>query len=135
MTDAEKCWSHDEETFWADFEDVCRMAFDNAGQDATVVTIYEADSHQPDASDFLLSTDEIIERAMENAGERHGEFSEYWLQDVTPEQEKSLEGAFKAAFSKWAAETGHTPRFFSVENVRELKVCLTGDDDFEIVKD
>lgn len=121
MTD--KCWSYDEEHYYEDFEDVCERAFDDAyPEKPDTVTIDEADVSKYRASDFLEEASYVLEKVVEDAYERAGDFAEGWLENVSKAATDELDKKLKTVFDEWAVKHKLEPHFWNVCNIKEIKV-------------
>lgn len=88
-----------------------------------IVTIYEGDPVAFSASSFIPN---MAEYMGENAYDACGEYSETW--DFSREQEKSLQELIEKTVDKWADDNKMQPNFYSVTNVKEIKVKFIDDE-------
>lgn len=135
MEKGDKCWSLDEERYDGCFQSVCDDAFEDVDPDTDEIrTIWEGESQPYRASTFMRGTDHLIEDLRDSACEEAGEFSENWLANVTATQEEALAERMAKVIDEWAEEFGHQPKFWTVENVRQLKIRRVDDGSYEEVK-
>lgn len=130
---SEKYYSVDEENFsHSDMADAVQEVFDYVGaKPGDERTIYEGTAKKLTAGSFVpCIEDDLINSAFDEVGE----FADGWLEGLTPDQRGDLADRVKAAVNSWADDHGLQPTFFTVENVREIKVrLLDNDDNFEEV--
>lgn len=131
---SEKYYSTNEEVFdHRDMEDAVREVFDYVGAKAgDERVIFEGMAKKLTAGDFAP---DIVDQLSEAAYCECEEFSEGWLEDLTPDERSDLAARVKATVNAWADDHAKHPQFFTVENVREIKVRLLSDegDEFEEV--
>ncbi|WP_372011411.1 hypothetical protein NBRC13296_12695 [Paenibacillus chitinolyticus] len=63
-----------------------------------------------------------IEKAQEDACEQSGEWADKWLNKVSREEANELSDMLTKTFWKWIAKSGNQPKFFTMENVEEIKL-------------
>lgn len=129
MPEQEKVYSTNEDSdYWEDdFREACVDAFAYHDPPGDTVTIYEGVKVFPKGGRFMLPSDEILERMAESAWEELGECAENWLQNVDADGQEKLRSLLGAAFDVWAAQNGHDPNFYEVEQVRAIVVQRSGD--------
>ena len=69
-----------------------------------------------------VSADNVIEAVQDDAYEQAGVFASHYLDDVTEEHRNMLESLLTGIFNIWAKDYGYKPAFFTVENVKEVKI-------------
>ena len=69
-----------------------------------------------------VSADNVIEAIQDDAYDQAGDFAINYLDDVTKEHRNKLESLLTGIFNIWAKDYGYKPSFFTVENVKEVKI-------------
>jgi len=125
----DKCYSSNLEDYYANsIDEVIGDIANDTEEFPATVTIGEADSVTKSIGDFL-KLDVLFEDCQERACDECGEWVDGWLEQVTPEDEIAL----KTLIEAWATGTENQPRFFGVENVKEITVeILNEDGDYKI---
>ena len=96
-----------------------------------IVTVYQGESVQKKASDFVyFDSDSLVENACDNVGE----YAEGWLTN-TKEEELDLQTMVKAAVDAWADKHRKQPTFYGVKNIKEIKVKVLADGEYELQGD
>ena len=109
-----KCYSSEGDYFTLDFCEAVQDAVDNS--DNEVVNIWEADAIFPCPSEFVPSTETILEHMGEAAWDIVGE----WAEDFATNVSKEAEDELKSLLVQWSRK--HlTVDFFTVRNVNERK--------------
>lgn len=118
-----KCYSTDEECFNDnEIDDVIEEFIANSDCPAGgIFTVYEGDATLWKASDFLPTN--LVETLAENTYEEAGEYAAGWP-PYTPEQAADLQQRIEDVVDQWADDYGLQPKFFRVENVRQITVKL-----------
>lgn len=127
----DKCYSCNEDEYYhTSIEDAVEDLW-NGGQYeiGEVATIWEGDPDLKTASHF---TPNMAEYLQERAYDELGEVTDSW--EFSEKEDKSLQNAVNKAVDDWATANNMQPKFYSVENVREIQVRFTNEDgDFEVV--
>ena len=69
-----------------------------------------------------VSAVDVIEAVQDDAYDQAGDFAIDYLDDVTKEHRDKLESLLTGIFNIWAKDYGYKPSFFTVENVKEMKI-------------
>lgn len=69
-----------------------------------------------------VSAVNVIEAIQDDAYDQAGDFAIDYLDDVTKEHRNKLESLLTGIFNIWAKDYGYKPSFFTVENVKEVKI-------------
>lgn len=124
-------YSTDGEFF--NYDDFSEAAESANGEVGEITSVYKGESYSPDISDLVCAAS-VIEHAEETMYGRHGEFSEGWLSDSTPEQDRELEEELNEVLEKWIVKHNLEPSFYGVKNVKKIKVkILDKQGDFEVI--
>lgn len=67
--------------------------------------------------EWHVFAENVLEQMQEQAYDEVGECSEGWLSDVTKEAHQELEDQLNAVVDAWLTKHGHTPHFFSVNDI------------------
>lgn len=133
MSGKKKCYSLNNEEFnYDELDEAIRDAIDdpkiNIGD---VVTVYEGDAVPFKCGDFVGS---ILDDITNTAYDEGGEYSEDYLADVTKEEEADLNKRVADVVNQWADDYGYQPKFYRVDNAKELQAkFIGGDDGYEIL--
>ena len=134
----EKCYSTNEEAYNYDtLEEAAEYVFDDPDLHVgTVRSVFEGEPVKRKAGDYFLRWDSglILEVLTDNAYEECGDFSEGWLDTVSPEQQAELTALVKKEINAWADKYNLHPTFYTVTNTREIKLrLLDKNGDWEVV--
>ena len=77
---------------------------------------------QLNSPSLRIYADTVIESLQEQSGERCGEVSETFLDDVTKEQEKDLEEKLNAVLNEWLTKYNHQPTFYYLDNIEKVRL-------------
>lgn len=135
------CWSVDEEHY----EDggvseaadhiVCNL--DPNTELPIVEDVWLGKARRHKASDFITSSDWLLDDMRDRAYDESGEYSEAWLDGIKKEDVDTLEKALKELIDKWADQTNNHPDFFTIEpDPKAVRVSITKSGDeygFEVV--
>ena len=69
-----------------------------------------------------VDADNVIEAVQDEAYDQAGDFAIDYLDDVTKEHRDKLESLLTGIFNIWAEDYGYKPSFFTVENVKEVRI-------------
>ena len=93
-----------------------------------IATIYQGEAVRKSASDFLyFDSDNLKENAIDNVGE----YADSWL-SISKEEEFDLQAMLKAAVDAWADKHSQQPTFYGVKNIKEIKVKVLADGEYEL---
>lgn len=81
------------------------------------VYIGECTTYEPN-----VNVNSVIEAIQDDAYDKVGDYSVGYLDDVTEEQENELAEKLTEVFRLWAQSNGYCPTFFTVDNVKEVKI-------------
>lgn len=134
---SDKCYSINEEEYsYDDIYDAIEAFVDGCSDEEIQqiydgeITIYEGDALQRKASDFLSFN--VYDNLQDNAYEEAGEYSEGWLDNLTDEQYDELQNNIKKVINDWADKHKKQPTFWTVENVKQLRVKVKLDKENQI---
>lgn len=125
----DKCYSFNEEDFDGDLESVVHQIDDY--EVGKIVTAFEGDAVWEAAIDSLIRVGDIIEMVQERAYDHAGEVAEDYLKNVSVEAKNELH----ALLVGWFEKHKYNPNFYTVKNIRPIRVRLLEDGECEIVKD
>lgn len=124
----EKCYSTNEEEYNYDtLEEAAEYVFDDPDLPVgTVRSVFEGEPVKRKTGDYFQRWDSgpILEILTDNAYEECGDFSEGWLDTVSPEQQTELTALIKNDINAWADKYNLHPTFYTVTNTREIKLRL-----------
>lgn len=86
---------------------------------------FEGDSFQVgQQSEHFVSiyASRILDQASEDAYELCGDIVDRWLSKVSKEEELVLSEMLTEAFKKWLKDTGNQPNFYTIVNVKDVKL-------------
>lgn len=108
-------------------EDCYASTFLEVGE---TTVIYAADSIGQKASNFIP---DIVEYMQEIAYEECGEYVDTWP-DATQSQRDNLNRTIGNVVNVWADQNNLKPKFYKVENIKEIKIKLLNEDcDYEVI--
>lgn len=127
-----KCYSSNEEYFYADLETPLQQAVENyldynegfVGE--TEIEIFEADKINNSISKFLGTcvADVLVETACDD--DDGGEAAEAWGAKILKNHQE-IQKTVRDALENWADRTNNQPDFFGVKNVRPISVKIKVD--------
>lgn len=124
-----KCYSHNEESFYPDLETALERAAENFVEDnedfegETEIELFEGEKVSYQASAFLPEISEYLE---DRAYGIHDEWSEHWCDKIS-KNSAEIQKIIGDALDNWANLTNNQPNFFGVENVRSITVKIKVD--------
>ena len=130
---SKKCYSTSNENFnEQDLDVAVERLWDEGGLEVgDVGTLFVGDIEELTASHCLPTISDLLE---ESASDKVGEYADSWK--FTKIQSESLQIAMEEALEKWIKENDMTPTFYSVSNVKEIKVKFTNENcGYELVID
>ena len=105
-------------------EEAAELSFDQGHcKDGDIILIFEGDAVTPDVRSLVP---QIAEEMSDQAYEITGEPSYFGLDEA---EAQSLQKEVNATVLKWCKEHNTMPDFWTVENVKEIKVRVLSDDD------
>lgn len=125
-----KCYSHNEEDFFPDYNTAIDLAVENFQLDnpgfsgETELKLFEADRVENTISQFLGSS--IADFLAESACDSDGEAAESWASKII-QNSQLIQKTVKNALEDWANLTRNQPNFFGVKNVRPINVKIKVD--------
>lgn len=119
---SEKCYSHNEEEYHADYS-VILDHFSDHYEIGDQVEFWEAEPVSGGHERFLNAW-QIIESMQEQAYEEAGEFSDGYLNEVTKDQGEEL----KTLAVEYLDKVAGKPTFFTVQNVKKVAGWWDGED-------
>lgn len=122
---SEKCYSINEEEFNYESEEAAVEKIWNNGDHKAgdTATIFAGDTVPRSASDFVPSLADLM---VEQAYDQHGEYSDTW--EFSRAEEDDLQEVVAKAVDEWADKNNMQPRFWSIENIRQIKIRFINDD-------
>lgn len=129
-----KCYSHNEEDFFPDYNTAIDLAVENFQLDnpgfsgETELELFKADMVENTISQFLGTNiaDILAETACDS--DDGGESAESWASKII-QNSQLIQKTVKNALEDWANLTRNQPNFFGVKNIRPIVAKIKFDND------
>ncbi len=115
------CYSLNQEEFYGDF-DTKEAAIEQGKEEALEEGQHEffigvCEEYTPSVSAW-----QVIESIQEDAYDKHGEYSQAYLDDVSNEHKEELQDKLNEVLSKWIEEHNYIPDFWGVKDVEKRTI-------------